>query len=248
MSDTSFRTWMKGLSKDNGERAEWAILLRWMLEAEFQDQQKIDRRYTGKKILIDRTSHRFEDATVPEKRAVYGLFHHCQKESDGCLLIDDVPVWLLTYETPNQASSTGRRADLVGLTKDGGLVVFEGKLGKNSYPPISAVLEGLDYLSCLMSDSNFKKLILDFRELKKKLPVPEGFEKIEPKRSACPMVIVLADSVYFDFYDKSKRGPGWREMLKYGKRKTSVSIRFAIAKLDSKDSQKSFSTEVSWLT
>ena len=248
MSDTTFRTWMKRLSNDNGERAEWALLLRWMLEAEFEVQQRIDRPYNGERILIDRTSHKFESATVREKRAIYGLFHHCQKESGGCLLIDDVPVWLLTYETPNQGSSRGRRADLVGLTKDGGLVVFEGKLGKNSYPPISAVLEGLDYLSCLMSDSNFKKLISEFHELKKKLPAPEGFEKTKPNRSACPMVIVLADSVYFKHYDKSKRCPGWREMNKYGTRETSVSIRFATAKLDSKDSQKSFSTEVSWLT
>lgn len=243
--DTSFRTWMNRLAADKGARSEWPLLLSWMLESEYERQRQIDHPYTGPRILIDRTCHDY-DVKMPEKRAMYGLYHRCLQETKGCLRIGDMPVWLLSYEMPNQADEAGRRADLVGLTQEGGLVVFEGKLGQNSYPPISAILEGLDYLSCLTSTRTFDRLISEFAELKPSLPVPEGFEGVGPERSAQPTVIVLADSVYFDFYDRSKRGPGWREMLRYCHRKmeTPISIRFAMAKLDV---DRFFAPEVSWL-
>ena len=244
VSDTSFRTWMNRLKADTGARPEWPLLLRWMLEAEFNNQQKIDRPYTGPRILIDRTQHDFK-VKKPENRAIYGLYHKCLQENNGCLRIGDERVWLLSYEMPNQGSHRKRCADLVGLTKSGGLVVFEGKLGNNSHPPISAILEGLDYLSCLTSVNAFDRLILEFLALRETLPVPVGFENVQPIRSALPAVVVLADSAYFGFHDISQRSVGWREMIKFGRRQTSISIKFATAE---PDDDGFFSRSVSWLT
>ncbi len=245
MSDTNFRTWMDRLKNISGARPEWPLLLSWMLEEEFLRQQQNPRPYSGQRVLIDRLLHKY-DVAVPEKRAVYGLCHRCWQEAKGCLWIEGMPIWLLSYEVPNQASENGRRADLVGITMTGGLVVFEGKLGTNSYPPISAILEGLDYLSCLTSKATFDRLITEFHEMKVtgQLPVPEGFDNAEPNRSAQPLVIVLADSVYFDFYDRSERSPGWREMVRFGQSTTTLSMRFARAELDA---DRFFSREVSWL-
>lgn len=244
LPDTTFRSWMNGLREDVGPRPEWPVLLSWMLETEFERQRQVDRPYSGLRILIDRTRHEF-NVKVPEKRAVYGLCHRCWQETNGCLLIDGTPVWLLSYEVPNQADENGRRADLVGLTQTGGLVVFEGKLGSNSCPPISAVLEGLDYLSCLTSAGTFERVISEFRDLKQRIPVPAGFEGIEPNLAAPPAVIVLADSEYFNYHDRSERSPGWRELVKHGRRPTSISMRFAQAE---SDIDGFFSRTASWLT
>lgn len=244
MPDTSFRIWMDGLKADLGPRPEWAVLMSWMLEAEYLREQQIDRPYSGSRVLIDRTGHDY-NVTVPERRAIYGLCHHCWKETNGCLRIDGTPIWLISYEVPNQAGERGRRADLVGLTAAGGLVVIEGKLGENNHPPISAVLEGLDYLSCLTSASTFERLVSEFRELNNRIPVPEGFEEVEPLRSAPPAVIVLADTAYFTLHDRSERSPGWRELTRYGQRPKSISMRFARSE---PDAEGFFSREVSWLT
>lgn len=245
MSDTSFRTWMDDLKNDRGARPEWPLLLNWMLDAEFQRERQVDRPYAGPRVLIDRTHHDC-DVTVAEKRATYGLCHHCWQESGGCLWIGDMPIWLLSYEVPNQFNEKKRCADLVGLTADGALVVFEAKLGANSsHPPLSAVLEGLDYLACLTTAGAFERLTSELKELKRSLPVPPGFEGVEPKSGAIPMLIVLADTVYYTYNDNSGRSPGWREFLKYGQKTKSVMIRFARSE---PDADGCFSRTVNWLS
>lgn len=245
MTDTLFRTWMEQLSDDKGRRPEWPLLLSWMLESKFHDEQLIERPYTGAKILIDRTEHQRE-ATVPEKRAVYGLWRRCQQESHGCLQISEMPVWLLGYEIPNQFNEKKRCADLLGLTAQGGLVVFEAKLGKNgNHPPISAILEGLDYLSCLKSAGTFARLTEEFQELKSKLPIPVGFETVTLNPVAKPLVIILADSTYFEFHDQSGRSGAWRDFVRCGQTMNSINVRFAISE---PDIEGIFPRDISWLT
>ncbi len=183
---------------------------------------------------------------MPEKRAVYGLCRCCWQESHGCLQLGEASIWLLGYEIPNQLSERKRCADLLGITDQGGLVVFEAKLGENgTHPPISAVLEGLDYLSCMTSLGTFARLTLEFQELKSKLPVPSGFETVTLNPAATPMVIILADSAYFAFHDRSERSTGWRDFVRCDPIMNSVNIRFAIAE---RDAEGIFRRDVTWLT
>ncbi len=244
MSDTSFRTWMIRLKNDKGARPEWTRLLSWMLEDEFVREQQIGRQYTGQNVLIDRADHNYK-VKKAENRAMYGLYHRSWSENGGCLQINTMPVLLLSYEVPNQGNHSGRCADLLGLTESGGLIVFEGKLGENSHPPISAILEGLDYLSCLTSEKTFKRLTDEFLEWKSKRSIPKRFQKIVPDRSVPPRVVVLADDKYFTKHDShSDRSPGWREMVKHGQKKKSITMGFALAKLDENGF---FSPKISWL-
>ncbi len=102
-----------------------------------------------------------------EKRAVYGLYHRCLERDSGRLAIGQDDYWLLSYEVRIREltyATCGSRWHF----PSGGLVVFEGKLADNSYPPLSAVLEGLDYLACLTSEPNFLRLQEDFWELVEK--------------------------------------------------------------------------------
>ena len=217
-----------------------------MLESELEREQQNDRSYTGSKVVIDRTSRAKSVFNVkkPENRAMYGLYHRSWDKNGGCLLIDKMPVLLLSYEVPNQGHHRKRCADLLGLTTNGGLVVFEGKLGENSESPISAILEGLDYLSCLTSEKAFKRLVDEFNEWKSNRSIPKDFKDVVPNRSVPPMIVVLADAVYFDFHGRSGRSPGWREMVTHGQKTKSLSIRFAKAKLDEDEF---FSPEISLL-
>lgn len=145
-----------------GARPEWPLLLSWMLDFEFHRGRQFDRPYTGPRVLIDRTLHNC-DVTVAEKRATYGPCHRCWQEADGCLWIGDTPIWLLSYEVPNQLSEKKRCADLVG------------------------VLEGLDYLSCLTTTSAFERLTSEFLDLKSNLPVPPGFQTVTLNPAVTPI-------------------------------------------------------------
>lgn len=243
MLDTPFRTWMNQLLQPEGDRPEWPLLLSLMLEAELCRQQTVGRTYAGKRVLISRDEHEYRSATG-EKRAVYGLYHRCLEKASGRLSIGQEDYWLLSYEVPNQGNSRMRRADLLGMSRDGGLVVFEAKLSDNSYPPLSAVLEGLDYLACLTSEPNFVRLQEDFWKLVEKTgKCPEGFGRIEPTRSARHTVVVLAPKKYYERYSNSKRGQGWKDIALAGLATASPRFRFAIAELQSDGS---FSDNVNW--
>jgi len=215
IENTTFRTWMTQLCQPRGDQPEWPTMMVRMLEEEFVRQRAVDRRYAGQKVFIDRDDHDPLKATVPEKRAVYGLYHLCRKQAGRCLRIGEDPFWLLGYEWPNQGSYRKRCADLVGLTPDGGLVVFECKLDRNSYAPLAAVFEGLDYLSCLTGEHNFERLAAGFWEWHEKLTeedIPEGFRECEPDYSAQHSVVVLAPQGYYELYTRSQRGQGWRDL------------------------------------
>ena len=231
MPDTPFRNWMTRLCQPEGNRPEWPVLLSSMLEAELLRQQEEPRTYAGATILIPRTGHDYQAASG-EKRAVYGLYHRCLAETGGCLTIGKSHYWLLSYEVPNQESYRMRRADLIGLTPEGGLVVFECKLGNNRYGPFAAILEGLDYLACLTSEPNFVRVQDDYWNLRETLPIPDAFRAVKPTRTAQHQIIVLAPPEYYRLYDDSMRGKGWRDMASNSFHSQTLQISFAVADLD----------------
>jgi hypothetical protein len=219
--------------------------MQWMLQEQLEREQSVERTYDGKRILISRHDHDYREATG-EKRATYGLYHNCLQRTSGCLSIGDERYWLLSYEVPNQDSRRMQRADLVGLTMSGGLVVFECKLENNSYAPISSLLEGLDYLSALTSGPNFQRIQEEFPQLLNSIgKTPEGFEEVRPTREACHEVVVLAPSEYYETYDRSGRGT--KRCGLGGLRNRSETLRFGFASSEL-DSDKFFSPNVSWTT
>jgi hypothetical protein len=129
-----------------------------LLEAEYMAERSGDHYYEGPTIAICRDKDRWTLAAEGERGAVKALYHTCRTNSSRCLWIGGQRYWLLGYEWPNQEKEKGRRADLVGLSEQGGLVVFECKRGAGGYSPIAAVLEGLDYLACLTSERNFLRI------------------------------------------------------------------------------------------
>ena len=229
-ASTSFRTWMNYLISPRGNVPEWPWLLREMLIAEFSRQRALNYSYASE-VFKNRDADDPSTATVPEKRAVRDLYHRCLKDHAGCFTIDDTRYWLLGYEWPNQGRDRGRRADLVGLAEDGGLVVFECKL-VNSYGPFAAALEGLDYLACLTSASNFVKIRIGFskwRELPSRA-VPPGVESVQPDSAKQHHVVVLTSNEYVALYgQRSGRGMGWNEFVRLGpgRAEDPVAIHFA---------------------
>ena len=237
--DTQFRIWMDQLNKAAGNRLavpEWPRLLQLMLHHQLELEMTEDRPYVGRRILIDRTSHKWEKATVAEKRAVYGLYHRCLQHSQSVLTIDNEHYLLLSYEVPNQGNHRGWRADLLGINKNGGLVVFEAKVEGNGYGPVAATLEGLDYLSTLSGATNFKQIKDEFPKLIASIKnagntISETFHNINPQKNARREVIVLAPPEYFKKYDKTARGKGWQDLSLLKPSESLVGIRFAKCKL-----------------
>ncbi len=261
MEDTQFRIWMDELNKPSGAESELSRLFQsptWKKELEeveenteasedsgegarlqkvidrrLEKERAVDRAYVGEKILISRKDYPYEEAISQEKRAVRGLYHKCLDESDGCLTIGNDRYWLLSYEVPCQSDEKGRRADLLGLSSTGGIVVFEAKLGKNSCGPVASFFEGLDYQSCLTCDSNLSRMQEEFPGLKSALGnVPPGFESVKPDVSKIGEVILFADPVYYGLYKRSDRGSGWEDLASARQVNTSVRLRSAVSDVD----------------
>lgn len=199
---------MTHLTSARGGEAEWPWLLRELLIAEFVRQRSLGYCYTGD-VVLPRFGLDPNRATKPEPRAVMDLLARCRSTHNGAYLIGDEAYWLLGYEWPNEGSQRRKCADLVGLNRQGGLVVFECKL-VNPYGPFAAVLEGLDYLSCLTTGPNFAKIEAGFAEWFSALEViPEGFENVRPIADSRHEVIVLGSAEYYAQYRRSDRGVGW---------------------------------------
>jgi hypothetical protein len=220
---------MTHLISPRGAEAEWPWLLREMLTAEYLRQRALDFCYAGE-VFKDRDDDDPAAAVLPEKRAVKELYHRCRSEAGGVFRIGTEAFRLLGYEWPNQGSDRGRRADLVGLNGQGGLVVFEGKLANNSYGPFAAVLEGLDYLACLTSESNFPKIRDGFARwaTKQGVTVLPEFQNVAPCSTARHEVIVLAPADYYGLYSRSVRGAGWQSFASLPE-SSVLSIRFAVS-------------------
>lgn len=229
-STTCFRVWMEQLNARRGPVAEWPFLLREMLTAEYLCQRERRIEYAGE-VYQPRHDCDPSGATKPEPRAVMSLLTTCRTKQGGVLGIGEERFWLLGYEWPNEGGRGLSRkcADLIGLTASGGVVVFECKL-ENPYGPFKAVLEGLDYLSCLTSEPNMSKILTGFtRDLEAgHLLRPSGFESAVPNRDARHEVIVLASAGYYAQYRASDRGRGWELFASLPPAPSAaLSIRFA---------------------
>jgi hypothetical protein len=201
-------------------RPEWPTLLCRTLEAEFARQRELPIRYNGAAVFIDREDVRPGSAQPgTEKRAVRNLFRSSRSDPSGCLWVDSTPYWLLSYEVPCFARATKQCADLVGLSTAGGLVVFECKLA-NDDAPITAALEGLDYLTCLSSRDNFSRLRAGVAEWVARMSGVPGWAEppthagVRPDREARPEVIVLGSEGYYEPYLRRERDRGWAEFAR----------------------------------
>lgn len=227
--DSPFRQWMDLLKQPRGAEPEWPHLLRQMLTDTYQRERESAGVYAGE-VFKDRDGDFPVRAVLPEKKAVKELFHHCRLTTDGVVTVGSERYWLLGYEWPNQGGDgeKGRRADLVGVNAAGGLVVFECKL-ENNDGPLTAVLEGLDYLSHLTNRPNFAKLASGFTRWAGKPGKvrPSGFEAVSPQWDSSHEVVVLASQAYFVQHRRSQRSPGWELFAALPTGLSAPVIRFA---------------------
>jgi hypothetical protein len=229
VSETGFRRWLELLRGVRGHRPLWPVLLGATLEDEFQRQIENDKGYSGR-VFIDRDSHPLEDGDR-EERLVARLYRSALS-SDGCVLLENERIWLLGYQWPTQGghSEKGRRADLVGITTDGAIVVFEAKAASGNAPWI-AIMEGLDYLACLLRSKNFDNILSVFEEWRRKpgKAIPPGFEQATPSRLRKPKLVLLAPESYFTGRQfRSVRGRDWPYLAAVGDTMMdSVSLAFA---------------------
>lgn len=227
---TDFRMWFETcLGCLRGRKLEWPQLLRYILARKVEEVRSSEIYYKGD-VFIDRDSKTEEARLVTrtsEKilvRQLYGLVHERQ---GGLLRLGEEDIWLITWETPNQGGeqsndTKGRRVDLLGVRQDGSLVVFECKAGQNtSDSPLYALLEGLDYLGCLLTARNMTKLTEGFRKWRDKprsdtgeafmSRVPPAFREIEIRPDRCHKVVVLAPAEYYQSHqhDSTRLPQDW---------------------------------------
>jgi len=217
--------------------AEWPMLLRHILTCTYLNERELAIVYAGD-VFKDRDT--FSDrATTKEKKAVKQLFRHCHENAGGVLVVGEERYWLMGYEWPNQGGNKekGCRADLIGLNSSGGLAVFECKLVNND-GPMTAVLEGLDYLACLTTRPNFAKVAEGFHRwvIKKGRDRPDGFQQAGLKREATHEVVVLAPTKYYDTH--RTHSPGWEEFAGQTHEPSSpLVIRLASSDFDSPNAE-----------
>jgi len=211
--ESFFRQILPSLQQSRKNTPDWPHLLLPLLEREFLQQRRNAVAYTGAKLLVDKDD---KDHTTAEpgleKSVTRLLFKLCRESTSGVLTVGDDKFWLCNYEVPNFSNRSKQCADLVGVSATGGLVVFECKL-RNSYAPLTSLVEGLDYLSCLTAEPNFTRLKKEFHEWRSKSNqlVPAEFESVTLTTDARHEVIVLGSEEYFDPYRRSKRGEGWQQ-------------------------------------
>jgi hypothetical protein len=129
-----------------------------------------------------------------------------------------------------------RRADLVALNASGGLVVFECKLESNSDDPVTALLEGLDYLACLTSPPNFAKITDGYSRwiTEPNRNLPARFRDVAPRIDSQHEVVVMAPAGYFEKFTRSRRGDGWKLLADLAPIEGDpVRLRFAQSEFDS---------------
>jgi hypothetical protein len=205
------------------------VLLGAALDSEFQRQRELDECYKGE-VFKNRDDHALDDGEK-EERLVARLFRSALA-GDGCLKLGSLQILLLGFQWPTQGGvrEKGRRADLVGMTSEGGLVVFEAKRAKGDAPLI-ALTEGLDYLACLYRTGNFEKICSGFStwSVSRSYPVPDHFKDVAPDSSIRPTLVILAPEKYFtERHARSIRGKDWPELAAVGESFIpSVCVSFA---------------------
>lgn len=225
----SFRIWLEQLREVRGRRPLWPVLLGAALDAEFLRQRACDECYKGD-VFKNRDDHPLDEGEK-EERLVARLYRSALA-GDGCLHLGADRTWLLGFQWPTQGGSKekGRRADLVGMTSDGGLVLIEAKVA-NGDAPLIALAEGLDYLACLYRVGNFKKVRSGFAKwiATRDYPIPDGFTGVVPDASIRPTLVVLAPEVYFTGrHARSIRSKDWPYLAAVGHSFIpSVGVKFA---------------------
>lgn len=233
----SFRAWLTQLRDVRGHRPLWPELLGAALDAQFRVQRAEGGCYGGD-VFKDRDEHLLEDGDK-EERLVARLYRTALA-ADGCLQLGSQRVWLLGFQWPTQGGvrEKGRRADLVGMTMDGGLVVYEAKRADGDAPLI-ALTEGLDYLACLYRTGNFEKIRAGFSKwiASRTYAIPDGFAGVTPKASVRPTLVILAPEKYFTGrHARSIRGRDWPALAAVGESFIpSVCVRFAATDFRSTD-------------
>lgn len=237
MSNASvFRQLLDQLAATKGHTPHWPIVLRHLLAADFQEEQSRLAPYKGT-VPIRREDR---PCNKPEEKDVRRLYKLCEDHTGSIFTIGDEKFLLLGWQWPNQGSEKGRRADLVGMTRAGGLVVFEAKRASNPYSPMMAMLEGLDYLAHLTLKKNFAQITEAFEKRvvsEESFPVAP-FGEVRPDVSACHEVIVLAPEGYLAKHSRSGkrggRGHGWRELAGTVSHE-SLTLQLRFATTDFKD-------------
>lgn len=205
-----FRDLLDVAKSVQGERPLWPSVLGSLLDSEFKSQRAIDAAYKGD-IVINRFQY-VRPRDVGEVSLVAMLFESATRER-GVVQVEGENVWLLGFQWPTQGGrqEVGRKADLVGITQSGSLVVFEAK-ATNGEPPLTAVLQGLDYLACFLRPTNFAKIQSGFQLLRSNLPyeIPVEFGATVPSCTERPKLVVLAPEEYYSgLYSRSIRGREW---------------------------------------
>jgi hypothetical protein len=201
--------------------------MRRIFDEEFQQLRDSDQYYAGTIFRNrDEEVHKYRNReSMDEEILVYRLYAAVHEQYQGVLNIDGTEIWLFSCEVPNQGKRLSyrtkkRRADLVGLRQDGSLIVFECKGPQNcDDSPFYGLLEGLDYLGCLLTRQNFASLNEDLQDWIAEHQVsPTGFSSVVPNWpsfSIAPQaqhsVIVLAPQSYYDLHvlDSAGRPKDW---------------------------------------
>jgi len=211
---STFREWMD----EYDDSRPWHRLLRLILGSELKRHRDMPGAYK-KAVFKDRDDKYYQDGE-DEPRLVAELFHLCRTNNRGCLRIGEEVFWLLGFQWPNQGGDEkkGMRADLVALSQDNGLVVFECKLGNNPEPPFKAMIQGLDYLCHLLRKQNFKKICDGFKAWRDKTGQigPHDFGNRMPDRDATPYAIVLAPAAYYQKHETYGTGEACKNVMNIG--------------------------------
>ncbi|MCA9067326.1 MAG: hypothetical protein KDA84_00280 [Planctomycetaceae bacterium] len=200
-----FRECLEELRRQSGAHAKWESMQSLLLQFAFTRMRETPGGYEGE-VFKDRDNRKYPDLKK-EEHYVANLFHEARQNNHGLLMIGDEEYWLLGFEWPNQGGNAEkkRRADLVGMKLDGGLVIFECKLGANADPPAIAFAEGLDYASHLVRSDNAAKIAAGFRKWRNKRGqlIPTSFAGVVPKDNVAVSVILLAEDQYYEKHKES---------------------------------------------
>ncbi|MBY0527986.1 MAG: hypothetical protein K2R98_31605, partial [Gemmataceae bacterium] len=134
---TDFRRWFEDCLRGlKGKRLEWPQLLRHVLGERLQDTVASDIFYKGE-VFIDRDLRPAkDDPSRSSEKLLVRRWYRTIHEQGGLLRLGSEEVWPISWEVPNQGKEKSnavksRRVDLLGLRRDGGLVIFECKIGTN---------------------------------------------------------------------------------------------------------------------
>lgn len=237
-----FRTWFKRcLSKLQDRRLEWPQLLRFMISEELVRIRNTGIPYSGEEVFIDRdtlaqkrkTHEKQEDEVIQ----CYKLYCDVHEKTSGALNIAGEPIWIITCQVPNQGNHRRRCADLVGLRRDGSLVVFEAKV-EGGTSPLYALMEGLDYLGHLLIADNMARLTTGFEQWRTRhgdpsvySQTPPRFKDVRIRPTARHAVLVLGPAKYYKFHRTDAKGisQGWEYLSDrlWPKSKLTVELDFA---------------------